>query len=249
MPTIYDDDKTFNGACTFNGAATFAGGITFDDPATLDIGDGTGAPTLTIDKDGAEAGQIILKSDGVKRATVELTTGEALKLEVFNGTEVSQGSITIGADGNVAISGSLNVGGAATVPLRRYVSQAITQADFTGGSATQSIALTGEPTGMLPDKVYVVTDGGPVASSSGDTTGLSCEVGIASDPDLFMQSANLLGAAGRKEAYAGQGLHGYRAADPIEIKFTATGPAADLAHITGLSVRVVMVYNEVSAES
>ena len=43
------------------------------------------------------------------------------------------------------------------VPCKRYVSQLITQAALSAG-ATCTVALTGEPTAMIPQACYVVTD-------------------------------------------------------------------------------------------
>jgi hypothetical protein len=168
MPTIHDDDKTFNGAATFNGGVTI-------DPASVSAAN-------------------------------------------------------------------------AMVPTRRYISQLITQAALTAG-ATCTVALTGEPTGMIPQACYVVTDEA-TTSSSGDTTGLTCEVGLAGDPDFLMVSTSVFGAAGRKEAYAGVGIDSYRASDALVVKFTAVGAGSeDCADISNLNLRVVILYCPVSAEA
>lgn len=134
------------------------------------------------------------------------------------------------------------------VPCKRYVSQLITQAALSAG-ATCTVALTGEPTAMIPQACYVVTD---ETTTSGDaaTTGLTCEVGLAGDPDFLMVSTSVFGAAGRKEAYAGVGIDSYRAADPLVVKFTAVGAGSeDCADITNLNMRAVILYCPVSAEA
>lgn len=131
---------------------------------------------------------------------------------------------------------------------KRYVSQLITQAALSAG-ATCTVALTGEPTGMIPLACYVVTDE-TTTSSSGDTTGLTVEIGIGGDPDFHMVSTSVFGAAGRKEAYAGVGIGAYRAADAIVAKFTAVGAGSeDCADISNLNMRVVLYYIEVAAEA
>lgn len=129
----------------------------------------------------------------------------------------------------------------------QYVSQKITEADLSSG-ATCTVALVGEPTAMIPTACYVVTD---EATTSGNaaTTGLSVEIGIAGDADFHMASTSVFGAAGRKEAYRGVGLSGYRASDAIIAKFTATGAGSEnCSHITNLSMRVVLRYQRVATE-
>lgn len=65
-----------------------------------------------------------------------------------------------------------------------------------------------------------------------------------------MVSTSVFGSAGRKEAYAGVGIDSYRAADPLVVKFTAAGAGSeDCAHISNLSLRVVILYIPVSAEA
>ena len=141
--------------------------------------------------------------------------------------------------------------GNAMVPTKRYVSQLITEAHLTGGAATCTVALTGEPTAMIPRACYVVTD---EATTSGDvaTTGLAAEVGIVSgDADFLMTSVSVFGAAGRKQtATVGVGLGCYRASDALCVKFTATGAGSeDVGDIDNLSLRVVILYAPVSAEA
>lgn len=147
----------------------------------------------------------------------------------------------------VDADGQLLVGGEAvplTVPgqvgVKAYTSQTITQADFTSGT-TMIIALTGEPTAMIPIGCYVITTGGPVAGN-GDTTGLTVEVGRAADPDSLMKSVSVFGAAGRAGGLVGAELGSFRNADALEIKFTATGGDPDVVDITALSLRVVILY-------
>ena len=138
--------------------------------------------------------------------------------------------------------------GNAFVPIKRYVSQLITQASLSAG-ASCTVALTGEPTGMIPIACYVVTDE-TTTSGNGSTTGLAAEVGIASgDADFLMTSVSVFGSASRKStATTGVGLHCYRASDALAVTFTATGGAPDCAHITNLNMYVVILYVPVSAE-
>lgn len=160
--------------------------------------------------------------------------------KVFNGSATFKGGITIDPS-SVANANTF-------VPIKRYVSQLITQADLSSG-ATCTVALTGEPTAMIPQACYVVTDES-TTSGNGATTGLTCEVGIAGDPDFLMVSTSVFGAAGRKEAYAGVGIGSYRAADAIVAKFTAVGAGSeDCDDISNLNLRVVILYYPVSAEA
>lgn len=142
------------------------------------------------------------------------------------------------ADGNLVLGGE-------TTPLASnvltYTSQVITQADLTTG-ATKVLALASPPTAMLPVGCYVITTGGPVASNNGSTTGLAVEVGVTADPDSLMKSVSVFGTAGRKGGARGDDLNSFRSADALEIKFTATGGAPNVTHITGLSLRVVLLY-------
>ena len=131
--------------------------------------------------------------------------------------------------------------------VQRYVSQLITQAALSAG-ATCTVALTGEPTGMIPVACYVVTDE-TTTSSNGATTGLTVEVGIVGDPDFHMVSTSVFGAAGRREAYAGVGIGAYRASDAVVAKFTAVGAGSeDCAHISNLNMYVVLYYISVATE-
>lgn len=158
----------------------------------------------------------------------------------FHGASTFKGGITI----DPATVSDANT----FVPMMRYVSQLITQADLSAG-ATCTVALTGEPTAMIPQACYVVSDES-TTSGDGATTGLTCEVGLAGDPDFLMVSTSVFGAAGRKEAYAGVGIDSYRAADPLVVKFTAVGAGSeDCADITNLNLRVVVLYAPVSAEA
>lgn len=139
--------------------------------------------------------------------------------------------------------------GNAFAPVKRYVSQLITQASLSAG-ATCTVALTGEPTAMIPIACYVVTDE-TTTSGNGGTTGLAAEVGIASgDADFLMKSTSVFGAASRKEtAVVGVGLGNYRASDALAVTFTASGGGADCSHITNLNMYVVILYVSVSAET
>lgn len=160
--------------------------------------------------------------------------------KTFNGAATFKGGVTIDP---------ASVSAASTfVPIKRYISQKITEADLSSG-ATCTVALTGEPTGMIPQACYVVSDES-TTSGNAATTGLTCEIGIAGDPDFLMVSTSVFGAAGRKEAYAGVGIDSYRASDALVAKFTAVGGGSEnCSHITNLSLRVVVLYCPVSAEA
>lgn len=131
--------------------------------------------------------------------------------------------------------------------VKRYVSQSIVHGALTGGAATCTVALTGEPTGMIPIACYAVTS---VTTTSGNsnTTGLTIKVGNSGDDDGYLAAVSVFGAAGRKEGAPGAQLQGYRASDALIATFTATGPAADIAHITALAVKIVVLYIEVASE-
>lgn len=160
--------------------------------------------------------------------------------KIFEGAVTLKGGVTIDP---------ASVSAASTfVPTLRYVSQLITQANLSAG-ATCTVALTGEPTAMIPQACYVVTDE-TTTSGSGDTTGLTVEIGISGDDDAYMVSTSVFGAAGRKEAFAGAVIDSYRAADAIVAKFTAVGAGSeDCADITNLNMRVVILYYPVTAEA
>lgn len=134
--------------------------------------------------------------------------------------------------------------------VKRYVSQSITQADLTAGVSC-TVALTGEPTGILPLAAYVVTSA-TATSSSGDTTGLNVKVGPVADDDGYVQTSATLGAAGRKERSSGSSpaamLGTYRAVDALLATFTATGGDPDCADISALAMKVVIYYVEVATE-
>lgn len=135
-----------------------------------------------------------------------------------------------------------------TSPLvKRYVSQSIVHGALTGGAATCTVALTGEPTGMIPIACYAVTSV-TTTSSDSDTTGLTIKVGTASDDDGYLAAISIFGAAGRKEGAPGVMLGGYRAGDALIAHFTASGPAPDIADISALAVKIVVLYVEVAAE-
>ncbi len=160
--------------------------------------------------------------------------------KTFNGAVTLKGGVTIDP-ASVSAANTF-------VATKRYVSQVITQANLSAG-ATCTVALTGEPTTMIPQACYVVTDE-TTTSGSGDTTGLTVEIGISGDDDAYMVSTSVFGAAGRKEAFAGAVIDSYRAADAIVAKFTAVGAGSeDCADISNLNLRVVILYASVSAEA
>lgn len=128
--------------------------------------------------------------------------------------------------------------------VKRYVSQSITANDVTSG-ATQSIALTGEPTGAIPIAAYVECyPGAGVSSSNGSTTGLTVEVGTAGDPDGYVKSVSIFGATSKvANGVQGDMIGCYRGTDALFLKLTATGGAPNVAHIAeNLYVKVVVIY-------
>lgn len=130
----------------------------------------------------------------------------------------------------------------------RYRSQRLVNDDLVGGAATQIIDLDDEPTGWIPIAAYIVT---AAAISSGDagTTGLTAEVGVSGDPDGYVTSHSIFGAASRKQGPAGVMINSFRSSDALQLKLTATGGSADIADILGLDLKVVVLYLAVSAES
>jgi len=130
------------------------------------------------------------------------------------------------------------------VPLKRYVSQRISASDVTSG-ATQSIALTGEPAGAIPIAAYIECYAGAgVSSTSGNTTGLTVEVGTAGDPDGYVKSVSIFGVTGKVVGgVRGDMLGCYRGTDALLLKLTATGATPDVAHIADdLDLKVVVIY-------
>lgn len=154
----------------------------------------------------------------------------------FNGTTTFAGPVVMA--GTVDISSAT----LANMP-RRYVSQSIVHGALTGGSATCTVALTGEPTtGMMPIACYAVTSA-TTTSGDGSTTGLTVKIGTSGDDDGYLQEISIFGAAGRKEGASGVMIGGYRGdAEALIATFTATGGAADCAHITALALKIVVVY-------
>lgn len=130
------------------------------------------------------------------------------------------------------------------VPLKRYVSQRISASDVTSG-ATQSIALTGEPAGAIPIAAYIECYAGAgVSSTSGNTTGLTVEVGTAGDADGYVKSVSIFGATGPvANGVRGDMIGCYRGTDALILKLTATGAVPNMAHIAeNLDLKVVVIY-------
>ncbi len=103
MSTLCEDTYTFNAAVTFKGAVSFAPST---GDASLTLGDGTGGPTLNLDKDGtSDVASIILKNDSVKRCALVLEADEDFSIETFasDGT-TSEGKITIATSTGVVTS-------------------------------------------------------------------------------------------------------------------------------------------------
>lgn len=129
--------------------------------------------------------------------------------------------------------------------VKRYVSQRIAASDVIGGTATQSIALTGEPAGSIPIAAYIECYAtGGVASSNGSTTGLTVEVGTSGDADGYVKSVSIFGATGKVAgAVRGDMIGCYRGADALLLKLTATGGAPNVAHIAdNLDLKIVVIY-------
>lgn len=166
--------------------------------------------------------------------------------------------LTVGDDaavgGDLAVTGaisgaSLSVGGAAVVPERRYVSQTITQADLTAG-ASCVVQLTGEPAGAyIPIAAYLVTSAETTIDGE-DTAGLTCQVGVGTDDDALVKDTSVAGAAGRKSSTQGAASIGQvlGAGTGIYATFTAAGGSPDCADVTALSLRVVVLYRELTSE-
>lgn len=229
---IVGDDLTVTGLATVGETLAVTGAVTLS--STLAV---TGAITATTHYSSTN-GNITLTNGNITLTNGDLAVGD-------------DATIT----GDLTVSGAVDLSGADSITLpsthyvaRRYVSQAITTTALSAG-ATCTVALTGEPTTMIPLACYVVTSVA-TTSSSVNTTGLTVEIGISGDDNFYMESTSVFGAAGRKEAYAGVGMGGYRAADSIVAKFSAVGGGSeDCGDIDALSMYVVIYYLTVAAES
>lgn len=94
-------------------------------PPSATIGDGTTSVSLTLNKDDVSAGDINLKSDDVLRGRIRLTSAETLVIEVFNASGITQGSVTVAADGSVTLTDGLTVmSGNVAFPLPEYADNA-----------------------------------------------------------------------------------------------------------------------------
>lgn len=233
MTTIHNDPQTFNKPITFGAEVTFS-----ETPAEISLSNltsltGTGTATFAD-----------------LAATDDLTVGDDAAI---SGDLAVGGAATVGGD--LAVTGSVTASGLdltfasvadidlpGGVHLVRSWSATVDTSSFTTG-ATATINLSSPPTAMIPIGVYVTTaSGDTVASSNGSTTGLAVEIGIGSDADFYMASVSIFGTAGAKEGAPGVGLGGYRAADTIQAKFTATGGAPNVAHIIGMELSVTVYY-------
>lgn len=264
------------GGVTFDDPSSFTVGDGSASPTlTLDKGE-TGTADILLQKGAVTRSRIRLdasedlvigrlNSSGVLQDSITYANSSGLvtlpaALTVTGATTAA----AITASGTVTCNGTLDANGAITLDgassityppnypgVRRYVSQAITEADFSAG-ATDEVALTGFPTACQPIACYVVTSGGPVVSGDGATTGLTASVGLTGggNGELYLGAASVFGAAGRKEGSTGGSLLGkYRAADAPIVVFTAVGGGSeDVTDITGLSLRVVVHYIPVAAE-
>lgn len=131
--------------------------------------------------------------------------------------------------------------------VKRYISQSVVHGALTGGAATCTVALTSEPTSLIPIGAYAETTVA-TTSSNGGTTGLTVKIGTSGDDDGYLPAVSIFGAASRKEGNTpGALLLTHRSADALIATFTATGGAADIAHISALALNIVIVYIDVSA--
>jgi hypothetical protein len=184
MATI-EDPTTFTKAVTLESGFVLGGDQT--------IGDGTDAATLNLDKDGATAGSVIFKIDGVKRASLVSSSAEDLTLSVFasNGTTV-QGSISIAqADGMTTVSNGVTVtAGGVTVSAGNLAVSA--------GSVTASTTVQGADL-VATDDLTVGNDAtitaGNLLLSAGNATLTSGNIVVTSG-NLTLSSGNLLMSSG-----------------------------------------------------
>jgi hypothetical protein len=260
--TIWNDTHTFEKPVVFAAEVTFS-----ETPAEISLDNltsltGTGTATfadlaatddLTVGDRASITGDLAV--GGAATVTGNLT-GSAT---VQGADLIATDDLTVGDDatvgGDLAVDGTVSASGldlsfAALADidlpgglfLVKSWSATVDTSAFTTG-ATATINLATPPTAITPIGVLVTTaSGDTVASSNGSTTGLAVEIGIASDPDLYMTSISVFGAAGAKQGAPGVGLGGYRAADTIQAKFTATGGAPDVGHITGMELTATVYY-------
>lgn len=269
MPTNLADDRRYTGECTFEGPVTFNDDVTFGQtPPEISLENlenltGTGTATfadlvaeddLTVGDDAAVGGDLAVTGNYTSAAgNITLTAG-TVSAEQLTSTD----DLTVADDaaigGDLTVTGaisaaSLSLGGAAVVPERRYVSQTITHADLTAG-ASCVVQLTGEPSGAyIPIAAYLVTSAETTITGE-DTTDISCQVGIGSDDDALVKDTSVAGTAGRKGSASGAAFLGrvQDAGTSIFATFTATGDSPDCADVTALSLRVVVLYRELTSE-
>lgn len=164
-------------------------------------------------------------------------------LSVANDATIG-GNTTLGGD--VTITGSITLGTNEFI-VKRYVSDPITQDSFNAGQ-TQSIALAPAiSSNILPLGCYPITSV-ETTSSSGDTTGLTVELGIGGGDEYF-SSVSIFGSAGRKSTVPGTFIGGFRTGDTLQATFTAVGGGSeDLTDIDQMSVRFVVYFVESASE-
>lgn len=117
----------------FNDTITFKRAVTFEVAPTT--GDGTGSPTMALDKSAAGTADIILKAASTQRARIRLDASENLVIGVYasDGTTL-QGSITIAqSDGSVTLTDGLTI---STGNL------AVSTGNVSAGDGTGSPAIT-----------------------------------------------------------------------------------------------------------
>ncbi len=125
MTTIYNDDITFQQAVTFEGGVTSTGAQTF--------GDGTGSPTLALNKSNAGTATIDLKVGSTVRGRLRLDASENVVLAVHDSDGNALGTLTmLAAGGGVIFSKGVTIGtggleiqaGNVKLPLAEYADNA-----------------------------------------------------------------------------------------------------------------------------
>lgn len=160
--------------------------------------------------------------------------------KVFRGNCTFIGTVKYGATEAAAVSSK---------PPLQYVSQEILSADMTSGT-TKTIDLVGISGLLIPEYCYVHTALEVASASMANTTGATVEVGTGGDPDALMAAISVFGAAAATSGARGVelGKLGTFAAGALKFKITATGPGTtNVTHISGLKIKVVIAYREVSA--
>lgn len=139
--TRRDDNIDFYGTCTFKGPVVNAPS---SGDASLTLGDGTGEPTLTLDKLGTDTAPIVWKSAGVKRASAVLDASENLVITTFaaDGT-TEEGKITIATATGVVTSAKGVTVADGTVTIAETGAPALVLSGAPEASATSALFRLG----------------------------------------------------------------------------------------------------------